>query len=289
MKADAKEAARKVESSPALRWLARAGYVANGVVHALVGIIVLILAFGGSGESDQAGAFKAIASAPVGFAALWALAVALWALGAWHAAEGLLAPNPKGGTGGALRKWGRRLAEWGQAVVFVALGIFASAVALGARPNGEKAAESASRGLLTVPGGPLVLGLIGIGIGIGGITFVVMGILRSFEKQMDLPDGGFGAAIKLLGIVGFVAKGIALLVLGVILVIAAVRLDPKAAGGLDGAIQAILRLPIGPWLAGLVGIGFLAYAVFCGFRARYARIDGPPVSGRSRRRDRRRP
>lgn len=272
VKADAKHAARKVTGSPTVRWLARAGYVANGIVHALVGIIVLILAFGGDVESDQAGAFKAIGSAPLGFAALWALAIALCALGAWHAAEGLLARDPSDDVKGTAKKWGRRTAEWGQAVVFVALGLIAAAVAVGARPSGEKAAEGVSRGILSIPGGPFLLGLIGVAIGVGGISFVVMGARRSFENQVDVPDGAFGAMVKTLGVVGFIAKGLALLVVGVILCVAAVRIDPKAAGGLDGAMQALLHLPIGPWLAGLVGAGFLAYAVFCGFRARYARI-----------------
>lgn len=272
VKAEAKHAARKVEDSPALRWLARAGYVANGVVHALVGIIALTIAFGGKGESDQAGAFKAIAAAPLGFAALWGLAAALCALGAWHAAEGLLAHDAPDDAAGPVRKWGRRLAEWGQAIVFLALGVISGAVAAGARPSGDRAVEIVSRGILSLPGGPYLLGLIGLSIGGGGVAFVVMGVLRSFEKKIDVPDGALGATVKGLGIVGFIAKGLALIVVGVLLVIAAVQVDPETAAGLDGAMRALLALPVGHWIAGLVGVGFLAYAVFCAFRARYARI-----------------
>ena len=43
---------------------------------------------------------------------------------------------------GAANKWGRRAAEWGQALVFIALGLIAASVALGARPDAEKAAEA---------------------------------------------------------------------------------------------------------------------------------------------------
>ncbi|MEU1972333.1 DUF1206 domain-containing protein [Microbacterium sp. NPDC019599] len=268
----AKRAARKAAASPALRFLARAGYVANGIVHALVGVIVLVIAFGGDGEGDQAGAFKAVAAAPAGFAALWALAISLWALGAWHAAAGLLAYDPRGDATGSAKKWGRRLAEWGQAVVFLALGTLAAAVAIGARPDTEQVAEGASRGILSIPGGPFVLAAVGLGIGVGGVVFVVMGVRQSFEKPVDVPDGALGAWIRALGVAGFVAKGLALLVLGVILVVAAVSIDPDAAGSLDGAVRAILALPLGPVLAGVVGAGFIAYGVFCGFRARYAHL-----------------
>ena len=58
----------------------------------------------------------------------------------------------------------------------------------------------------------------------------------------------------------------------VLLLVAAVKVDPEAAGGLDAAIQTLLGLAFGPWLVGAVGIGFIAYGVFCLFRAKYARI-----------------
>jgi hypothetical protein len=267
-----KRAARSAESSTPLRVLARAGFAANGVVHLLIGVIVLAIAVGGDGETDQAGAFKAIASAPLGFAALWVLAVALWALGAWHVVEGVLARDPDGGPKGQAKKWGVRASEWGQAVVFVALGVLAASVALGARPDSEETAEGASRSVLAIPGGPIVLGIVGLGIGAGGVAFVVMGIMRSFEKKMTIPSGPVGDGVKALGIVGFIAKGVALGIVGVLLIVAAVRVDPSAAGGLDAAIETLLGLAFGPWLVGAVGIGFLAYGVFCIFRARYARL-----------------
>ncbi|MDF2581013.1 MAG: hypothetical protein K0S49_2592 [Microbacterium sp.] len=231
MKANAKQLAREAESSAVFEAMARAGYVANGVIHILIGVIVIVLAAGGRGEGDQAGAMKAVAGAPAGFVVLWLIAVGLWALGVWHAAEGLLARDRSGDAKGAARKWGRRMAEWGQAAVFIALGLISAAVAMGARPNAEEAAEGASRGLLEVPGGPILLGLIGLGIGIGGLTIV-----------------------------------------GVLLVIAAVATDAETAGGLDGAVDALLALPLGPWIAWIVGVGFIAYGIFTVVRARVARM-----------------
>nr|WP_198426162.1 DUF1206 domain-containing protein [Microbacterium ureisolvens] len=252
--------------------MARAGYVANGIIHALIGIIVLVIASGGRGEGDQAGAMKAVAGAPAGFVVLWLIAIGLWALGVWHAAEGLLARDRSGDTKGAARKWGRRLAEWGQALVFVLLGFISAAVAIGARPDAEQTAEDASRSLLQLPGGPILLALIGVGIGIGGVAFIVMGVLRSFRNRIETPDGKLGRAVVVLGIVGFVAKGVALTIIGVLLMVAAIGDDADTAGGLDGAVDALLDLPLGPALAWIVGVGFLAYAVFTVARARFARM-----------------
>jgi hypothetical protein len=267
-----KEAAREAESSRTFRRLARGGFAANGLVHILVGALVLVVAFGGDVESDQAGAFRAIGAVPLGFVALWIIAIALWALAAWHAVEGLLARAPSGGARGAASKWRIRISEWGQAIVFAALGAVSAAVAVGARPDAEAAVEAASRGILSIPGGAFLLGAIGVGFFVTGVVFVVMGARRTFRGVISIPPGARGRAVTALGIVGFVAKGIALAIIGVLLTVAAVRIEPDAAGGLDGAIAALLDLAYGPWLAGIVGAGLIAYGVFCCFRARYARL-----------------
>ncbi|MDL5486740.1 DUF1206 domain-containing protein [Microbacterium wangruii] len=267
-----RRAAREIAHHPAARLGARAGYAANGVVHALIGVIALVIAFGGDGEGDQAGALKAIAAVPLGLAALWLLAVALWALGTWHLAEGVLSRDRDGDLKGAAKKWGQRASEWGQAAAFIAVGSVAAAVALGARPDGESAAEDASRGALTVPGGSIVLGLVGLGVAIGGISFIVMGFLRSFRKKMDIPDSPLGHTVTTLGTVGFIAKGAALLIVGILLLIAAVTIDASAAGGIDGALDALRDMVFGLLLVAAVGAGFIAYGVFCAFRARYASL-----------------
>lgn len=265
-------AARKAESNSTLRVLARVGFAANGVVHVLIGAIVFVIALGGKGESDQAGAFKAIASVPLGTIALWVLAIALCALGIWHALEGILARNPADDSKGLAKKWGRRISEWGQAFIFIALGVVAIAVALGAHVDSEESAETASRGILLLPGGPILLGILGLGISIGGISFVVMGVLRSFTKKLSIPTSPLGRVVTTLGVTGFIAKGVALVIVGLLMMLAGATVDASTAGGLDGAIQALLNVTFGPFLVGLVGIGFLAYGMFCIFRARYARL-----------------
>ena len=283
MQSSTKQLAREAESNPVLKGFARGGYAANGVVHILIGVIALVIAFGGDGESDQTGALMAIAKAPFGFLVLWVLAIGLWALGLWNVLAGVLVRAPSQGGSGKTdsttdkakqqgSKWGQRVSHWGQAVVFIAIGLVAASVALGARADSEQSTENASRGVLSIPGGPFVLGAVGLGIGIGGVAFVVMGVMRSFEKKMTIPSNGIGPAVKGLGIVGYIAKGIALAIVGILLIVAAIRVDPDEAGGLDAAIAALIALPYGPWLAGGVGAGLIAYGVFLLFRARYAEL-----------------
>ncbi|MGP3535277.1 DUF1206 domain-containing protein [Microbacterium sp. RD1] len=264
---EVRSVARSAEHSPLLRALARAGYVANALVHALVGVVILVASLGGGGEADQTGAFRAVAAAPWGFVLLWAIAIGLLALALWHVAAAIGARRAD-----RAKRLGILVAEIGQASAFAVIGVVAAAVAIGARPSAEQTAEDASRGILTVPGGAVLLGAAGIGVAVAGIVFVVMGVRRSFRNKVDFPESGWGHALSAVGVVGFVAKGVALGIIGVLLVIAAVRVDPDTAGGLDGAVEALLRLPYGPLLGAAVGVGFLFYAVFTVFRARFARL-----------------
>lgn len=268
MPSTARSAAREAEASPAFRLAARAGYAANGILHLLVGGLVLAVSFGAREDSDQTGAFRALATAPVGAVALWALAAGLVALGGWHVLQAIA---PRGLSG--RRRAARVLAEAPQGVVFIVIGVISASVALGARPHAEEAAQDASSVVLAFPLGGLVLGAVGLTVLGVGVGFVVMGVRRSFHEKVRLPDGAGGAVLTALGVFGFVAKGVALGVVGVLLVIAAVTVDAETAGGLDGAVTALLALPAGPVLGVLVGVGFLAYGVFTIFRGRYARLD----------------
>lgn len=261
---ETKRVARTVESSSVFEKAARAGFAAAGVIHLLVGVLALVIVFGGKTDSSQSGALKAIAGAPAGFVLLWVLAVALWCLAVWEGFAGVLV------RGDRPHRWGRRLTEWGRGVVFLVLGGIAASVALGAKPDSNRSAEEVSGHLISLPGGVFVLGAIGIGIGAAGVTFVVIGIRRGFRKRMSLPHGRLGTMITVLGAVGYLAKGAALVTVGVLVLVAAVKVDPKAAGGLDSAMSALLALPAGPFLTAAVGVGFIIYGVFGFFRARYA-------------------
>lgn len=266
-----REVARAAESSDALRILARGGSVAIGVVNAVTGAIILAASFGGGGEADPSGAVRMIAAAPAGVVALWLIAITLWALAIWRVLDGVLEGSHAEDGVAAAKKWARRLSVWGQALVSVALGGVAAAVALGARPDGESSVESASRDVLSIVGGQVLLGIVGVAIGIGGVAFVWTGASRRFRRKLSLPSSSLRTTVTTLGVIGYVAKGAALVIIGVLLVVAAVTLDPQAAAGLDGAVQTMLALPYGPWLVRCVGIGLIAYGGFWAFRARYVR------------------
>ena len=211
-KAEVKHAARKAESSRAFRVLARAGYAANGFVHVLIGVIVLVVAFGGDGETDQAGAFKAVAAAPAGFLALWILADrAPRARGCTTLLDGILAserrsraqvgPSRRGVGPGARVHRARR----------------DRGIRRPRRPTRRRRVRRGRepRASCRFPAVRSCSGLIGIGIGIGGIVVHRHGGPAQLREQdVAALRHALGAGVKALGVVGFIAKGVALIIVG---------------------------------------------------------------------------
>ena len=81
-----------------------------------------------------------------------------------------------------------------------------------------------------------------------------------------------GTFVVRAGQAGYVARGIALGIVGVLLVSAALTHDPAQSQGLDGALRALLEAPFGKLLLTLVALGFAAFGVYSFARARYARV-----------------
>ncbi|MFC8681728.1 DUF1206 domain-containing protein [Microbacterium ureisolvens] len=263
----AKSAARAAQESPVFRTIARIGYVVLGVLHIVIGAIAITVAMGGSGKADQGGAMETIRDTPAGVLLLWAIAIGLVALAAWQIAEAFLEREAD-----SKKKWGHRIKYIGTALVYIAIAITAIVYALGGSSDSSQSTQTFSAQLMSTPGGLILLVLVGlIVLGIG-IAFIVRGFTRAFEKHLDLPAGVARKGIVTFGIVGYVAKGIAVGVTGVLFVVAALTHDAEAAGGLDAALHTLAELPFGAVILWVVAAGLIIYGLFCLARARYARM-----------------
>lgn len=261
-----RDAADKVQDSRALEFLARGGFAASGLVHLLLGYLAIRVATQHEEQTDQAGALAQLAALPAGAFILWATAIGLAALALWMLIEAVL------GVGSASKKrWVRSIKPAAKGIAYLALAWTAVTTALGTTSQGNGSTQ-ASASVLALPGGPFLLGIIGlIAIGVGGYL-VVKGVRTKFRDDITIPSGTAGRTVTYLGILGYVAKGIAIVVVGVLFMIAAVKLDPNEGSGLDGALKALLGLPFGQWILIAVGIGLICYGVYSFARARFARL-----------------
>jgi Domain of Unknown Function (DUF1206) len=127
--------------------------------------------------------------------------------------------------------------------------------------------------VLGLPGGQFLVGAVGLGIVVAGGSKIYAGWQKSFRKDMDMPsDQRARMVAERTGQVGFIAKGIAIGLIGILVVIAAVQFDPKEASGLDAALKSLAAQPFGPYLLVAVALGLACYGVFCFFDARYHRV-----------------
>ncbi|SFR94020.1 protein of unknown function [Microbacterium sp. cf046] len=260
-------AAQAAQNSTPFRVVARIGYVVLGILHIVIGVIAISVATGGGGEADQGGAMEQIQKTPAGVFLLWAIVLGLTALAIWQIAEAFLERDPD-----TKKKWGYRVKFVGTAVAYIAIAITALVYALGGQSDSSQSSTSFSAQLLATPGGVVLLVLFGLLIAGIGIAFIVRGFTRAFKKHLDLPPDPAGKGIVTFGVVGYVAKGIAIAVTGALFVVAAVTHDPETAGGLDAALHTLAGLPFGPIILWIVGAGLIIYGLFCFARARYARM-----------------
>ena len=263
----AASAARTAQDSTVFRTLARVGYVVLGILHLLIGGIAISIATGGGGEADQGGAMQQIQKAPAGIVLLWVIGLGLVALAIWQIAEALLERDPD-----AKKKWGHRIKFLGTAAAYVAIAGTAFVYALGGQSQSSDSSQSLSARLLAAPAGVALLVLVGLIVTAVGAAFVVRGITRAFTKHLDLPAGAARKGIVAFGTAGYIAKGIAVGVAGILFVVAALTHDPETAGGLDAALRALAGLPFGVFILWTVGAGLVLYGLFCFARARYARM-----------------
>ncbi len=266
----AEQDARRAEENPVVKGIARGGFVASALVQALIGVIAIEVALHRSGSTpDQTGALEDVARTPGGPIVLWVAAAGSLALGLWLIVSGFLARDST-----TKARWGKRARHWGRAVVYLAhRGRSGPRPALGAGASSSSSSRRSSAGLLAVPGGPVLLVLIGAAILVAGGTLIWTGVARRFERFAVVPHGGWGRLFVTLGVIGFVARGLAVGVVGVLLVVAAFTLDPKKAAGLDGALKSLLALPFGEPLLLVIGIGWIVAGVFAVLWARQVRLD----------------
>ncbi|WP_161794557.1 DUF1206 domain-containing protein [Demequina globuliformis] len=242
---------------------ARAGYAVSGALHIMLGFLIARIAFGSGEEASSSQALSEIGSTTLGAVILWIAVVAFAALGLWQLADGLRSRDSAKD----------RVKSLGKAGVYLVLAFTAASIAMGSSGGGgDSQAQGIVATILGWPGGQFIVGAIGIGVLGAGLFHIVKGARKKFMEDLRAVPPRSGKTVRALGATGYIAKGVALGVVGGLFTYAAVTADPDDAEGLDGAVKSLLDLPGGPVIVVIVGIGFAAYGLYSFVRARYARM-----------------
>jgi hypothetical protein len=244
----------------------RVGMVAYGIVHLTIAWLGIQLALGDhSGAASRNGALKQLAQQPFGRVVVWVVALGMFLLVVWKLLEAFVDLGTEDGAKKVLKP----VTNVFKAVVYGTLGVSAVHVATGSGSKSKTSDYTAT--LMDQPFGRWLVGLVGLAIiGYGGYL-CYRGWTEKFLEHLDRRgrSGEAGQAYKLFGKVGYVAKGIAIGVIGVLFEYAAVDHSAKKAGGLDQALHKVLHQPFGPVLLCAISVGVGAYGLFCFARARH--------------------
>lgn len=263
--------AREVTDHPALRQLARIGLIAYGLMHLLIAVLATRLAWGAAGaDADQTGALSAIGDVAGGPVVLWVIGLGLLALAVWQAGEvllwwhGLLDPEHR------LRAAYVCVKCLAKAFVYGLLGGTALLFALGFGYEADESVQELTLDTLGIPGGSVLVAVAGTGVIAVGLYVLTRGLTGGFMKDIDLPAAPdrWEPWIEGIGRVGYLAKGVAFGLVGVLMWRAATTADAEGATGLEGAMTAVLSVA-GPWSLTAVAAGFAAFGVYALARARY--------------------
>ena len=258
--AKADRAGRRVENNDALDRAVRVGLVCYGVLHLLVAWLAARLALGGGGNPSAQSALGTLAQNTAGRISLFVVAIGFAVLAVWQVVETI--GGHRGSDG--LTRLGKRVASGVRAVVFVALGVSAFKEALSGG-SGSSGTDSMTARLLSMPGGQVVVALIGVGVLVAAAALGYAGISGTFTEMLTRGGrtGSLGTAITWTGRVGYVGKAVALGVVGGLFVWAGWTHDPNKSGGLDQALHELLQEPFGRGIVVVIAVGIASFGVFC--------------------------
>lgn len=252
----------------------RAGYGARAMVYFIVGGLALSAVFWGGEAQGTQNALDDLKKLPFGTLLLWLIGLGLLAYMLWRLIDAALDLDDFGdGAKGVLA----RLAAAVTGLIHGALGISVIGLGMGQGGQGDGAQNWTAR-LMSLPYGPTLVSAVGGAVIIAGFYYIQKG-LRATYKQ-DIRGTATAQRLDPVMRIGFVAQGVIVGVVGLLLLLAGLHADPSEAGGVGQALGEVRALSYGAVLFAALAVGLLCFAVENGVEAVYRilpRHDGPDV------------
>lgn len=249
----------------------RAGWFAKGVVYLVAGVLALIIAAQASSwsstvttankEASPTGALKTIAQMRGGAVLMWALAAGMLLYAAWRVVSALLPGSSDAQT------WVKRIGYLVSAVMYSTFAVTAISLARSERAStdGNAKVTTVSDRFMAHTGGRVVIGVVGVIVIAAGLYRLVKGIRGDVTDELDLSalSPQRRRWTKRLASVGEIGRGLGIGLIGFFLLRSAVTYDAAQATGLDGALRRLATQSWGLVVVVVIGVGFVAYGIFC--------------------------
>jgi hypothetical protein len=251
--------------------LARAGYVARGVIYALIGLLAFRIARGVSGaRPNQQGAMNKIAHEPFGHALLLLTAIGLAGYALWRLGQALVGHTPEYGEHSAMD----RLGALGSFVAYAAFAVLAVTVLNGSAGNSSTKPQTTTAGVFHWPAGRELVGAVGL-VFLGIAAFqAYLGLSKKFLEYSKTSEMGRDTlrAFTAIGRVGLLARAVAFALIGLFALKAARDYNAHDAVGLDGALTRLTHHAYGTTALVVVALGLIVFGAYSLADARYRKI-----------------
>lgn len=258
------------ETAPWVQRLARLGYAAKGVVYVIIGAVAADAAFSPAEQvQGSSGALGTILHQPFGKVLLAVVALGLAGYVLWKAVQAVTDPEHKGSDAKGMAA---RIGYGISAVLYAGLTLEAVRMLRGQGGGGQgNGAQHWTAMVMDKPFGRWLVGLAGLGVAGYGIVQLVRAFKSDLTKKLHLEGSAVATRDRVvaLGRAGMAARGVVFVIIGWLVLQAALRYDPSRAQGLEGALVKLREAPAGPWVLAAVAIGLIAYGVFQLVKARY--------------------
>jgi hypothetical protein len=210
-----------------------------------------------------------LATKPGGILALWVGVVAFGLMALWRLAEAALGSSSKPDADSKKSKVIDRIKAFSLAVVYFAFAVSAFGFARGRGKSSSDESAGLTGHLMQTTAGTIALVAGGlIIIAIGGYH-IYKGARQNF---LDDLEGTTSDLVRRLGTIGYIAKGLAIAAIGLLVILAVSQSEPNKAAGLDGAFKILRAQPYGVALLVVAGLGIITYGRYSFAMARYAKM-----------------
>ncbi|GAK05507.1 hypothetical protein JCM19037_4010 [Geomicrobium sp. JCM 19037] len=251
---------------------ARFGYMCQGTVFILIGILAFMAAAGVGGDTENTtGALHSLAKFPFGQFLLFAIGTGLIGFIMFMCLKTFKDIDRNGTAVGGLVQRGSHLLSAG---IYTFVSVQAFRIAMSQNTNSEYSESTVSSYLLAQPFGAIFVVIIGLIIIATGLFQVYSGLkerhMDGFKVYEMTPKEQHFAAIT--GKIGFSARGIIFVIIGYFFTITAIRSNPDEAQGFDDALATLQDQPFGGLWLGIVAVGVIAFGIYAFVRAHYEHI-----------------
>lgn len=252
-----------IDAANRITIMTRMGFAARGVIYLVIAVFVII----NGRTEDPAGALRFLGEGD-GNAFLLLITVGLLGYGLWRLCDAAFNIERHGSDRSGIAE---RLGAAGSGIIHLLLVWQAIKLLRGATGSEGMTAQESAQSVLVLPGGHLVLIVIGLLLIAVGLFQTVKAIKGSYLDNLQ-PDAAKREWVKWSGRLGYLARSVIFMIAGFFFMSAGMAEQASEAGGMAEALKWLTS----PWDI-IVAAGLFAFGLFSLIEARYRIIHDMPV------------